>query len=616
MIKLILDGYLSRRLIMKLKRISKIILTLTALVLTVCMISSCGIFNIIANYFVNSMTISGPRDFESIEYKRPDFEAVSDAFDDFLIDLKSGKTGFALQYSLSDAYLLFNEAQTMYNIAEIKYYINVNDASFKTEKEYCAKEFAKLRVKLVEVYGAIVDYNQSADLLPTWTENDFNDLRVQRKLYDDEYIELMGKIAKIQSDYMEKSANISVTFKNETLLLQDILDKFDQGKITPDEYLEVVSDYYKNWTEVAAPLYIQLIKLNNRIAEKAECGSYQEYAYRFEYSRDYLPTDTVKVYDNVKKYIPKLYRTIVNSLDREALMGAYSANASFDHYTPIFNQYFATVSPDMKEAFAFMQKYHLSCIGNKAGMQAAGFTTYLPSYEMPFLYLYTQGSIDDISSFIHEFGHFYAFYKNNFESDSIIDVSEIHSQANELLFLPYYDFKNDDEREQYALSKIADMYVTVLEGCLMDEFQREVYENIDSVKTAEDINKIFKTVADTYSYADIIQTVPTEYIWAGITHNFVAPFYYISYAMSALPAIQIYSTSLDDANAAIRIYRNVLDETGFRSYLTVLKDNGLTTPFDKKTYTDLVKLPGKITKTDNGTSVSIPMPYAYLGLAA
>ena len=86
--------------------------------------------------------------------------------------------------------------------------------------------------------------------------------------------------------------------------------------------------------------------------------------------------------------------------------------------------------------------------------------------------------------------------------------------------------------------------------------------------------------------------------------------------MSALPAIQIYSTSLDDANAAIRIYRNVLDETGFRSYLTVLKDNGLTTPFDEKTYTDLAKLLGKITKTDNGTSVSIPMPYAYLGLAA
>ena len=39
---------------------------------------------------------------------------------------------------------------------------------------------------------------------------------------------------------------------------------------------------------------------------------------------------------------------------------------------------------------------------------------------------------------IHEFGHFYEFYTYGDEATAQLDVDEIHSQANELLFLPVY----------------------------------------------------------------------------------------------------------------------------------------------------------------------------------
>lgn len=600
---------------MKRNRLIRLILSITALVLTVCMVSSCGIFNIIANYVITSMTATGPVDFNTVEYKRPDFKKIHDAFDDFLIDIKSGKTGLTLQMTLSEAYMLFNDAQTQYNVAEIMYYNNVNDTTAKEESEYCAEEFAKLQVKLTEVYSAIVEYNQSADLLPGWTDDDFARLKVQKKLFDDEYIEISAEIAKLQTDYMEASANITVTHQGNSYTIDGLVEMVQAGRMDYSLYSSLVSNYYQKLSEEVAPLYLKLVKLNNRIAEKAECESYQEYAYKYEYSRDYLPEDITKVYNYVKQYMPNYYKEAVESINSEVLGTLYEKSYSINEYKTIFNSYFATISSDMRDAFTFMQKYNLYSIGNKKGMQQAGFTTYLPSYEMPYIYLYFQGTIDDVSSFIHEFGHFYAFYKNNFESDSIIDVSEIHSQANELLFLSSYDI-TPEQRANYTLSKLADMFTTIIDGCLMDEFQAYVHKNIDSIENVNDLNNVFENIAKSYNYQIFDLIIPYKYIWAAIPHNFVAPFYYISYAMSALPSIEIFSIAQENRADAIKIYRNVLDETGYRPYLTVLEANNLSTPFEEKTYQNLESLLSMIKPMSYVITTVLPKPYSFLGLAA
>jgi len=599
------------------KRLSRILVTVIAIILTVCMVTSCGIINIIANYIVSGLTQTGPVNFDTLEYVRPDFNKIHTSFDNFLSDLKAGRTGLSLQVSLSEAYTLFNDAQSQYAIAQISYYNNVNDDYAKTESEYCAEEFAKLQVKLTEVYAAIVEYGQADTLLVGWTDEDFENLAIQKELYDDEYITLQAEISKLQNQYLDLQANIELVYKNEHYTIDEVIDLFNKGEIDALTRQQLVLLYYTKLSEQATPIYIKLIHANNRIAEKAGFASYREYANRFDYSRDYTAEEIELLYHLVKTKVPTLYNQLILQLDTNVIDSIYQKPYKITDYNAIFNSYFGTVSPQMKEAYQFMLHYNLSSIGNESGMQQAGFTTYLPSYEMPYVYLYTRGTVDDISSFVHEFGHFYAFYKNGFESDGIIDISEIHSQTNELLFLNYYNL-TAEERINLSLYKIAEMYQTVIEGCTMDEFQHYVHENIDILKTHEDFNEAFKTIAAGYHYDIFYQGIPFETLWAAITHNFVAPFYYLSYAVSAIPSLEIYQISLENPDKAIQIYLNVLDETGYRSYKKVLSDNALNTPFEESTFEELSKLPALIqTQKSSLTSHnSLPKPYYFLGLAA
>ena len=117
------------------KRLTRIFLTVIAVILTVSMITSCGLINIIANYVVSGLTQTGPVDFNSIEYTRPDFETIHAGFDTFLADLKAGKNAFTLQMSLSETYTLFNEAQSQYAIAQIVYYNIGEDAKTQHRHE-------------------------------------------------------------------------------------------------------------------------------------------------------------------------------------------------------------------------------------------------------------------------------------------------------------------------------------------------------------------------------------------------------------------------------------------------------------------------------------------------
>ncbi len=603
---------------MKKTTLLRLTLTVIALILTVTMVSSCGILNLIAAFVVNNASENKAVDFNTIEYQRPDFEKITKAFDDLIFAIEEGESTLSILSDLGNASKAFQEAQTQYQIADIQYYNDVNNTFAKRESEICAEEFAKLQVKVTKMYQAILDNDLQDSLMVGWTKQDFDSLAVRIKLCDDEYVTIEKNITELRNEYMEKIANltfvyngVAYTIDQALALLTHITDEAEYR----EKYNEIVSLYYKSMATTSGYIYLKLIKLNNRIAEKAGYDSYAEYAYENEYMRDYTPKEIKDVYNFVKKSVLPLYEKTAYAIDSDLLAGIYQKEMTIDNHREILKTYFGEINGNMLSAYDFMKQYNLYSIGNKAGMQEAGFTTYLASYEMPYLYLYTNGNIDDISSFVHEFGHFYSFYKNGLESDGIIDVSEIQSQANELLFLSYYKL-TDEEREQYTLSKLNDLLTVIIEGCLYDEFQSYAHENIDSLNTPADLNKAFQAIADQYQYGDIYAGMPYQYLWAAISHNFVAPFYYISYAMSAMPAISIYSMSLDNRKEAIKIYNNITDETGYRSYLQVLKDNNLLTPFETPYYEKLEALILSFTADDTAKTASLPKPYGFLGIAA
>lgn len=560
-------------------RIRRILTVSVSLLLMISMLSSCGLVNLIADTIINFDAVF--RDFSELYYERPDFKEIEDAFVSVTQKIKNNKNSYSVLRSASEAFELYNDAYTQYNLVQIRFYGDVNDTEAEEEINYCAEQFALLDPILNDFYITALENGYEDTFFEGWSDTQIEYIRIQEKMFDDDYVDLVTRRTEIENEYMGLLSNHTIHYKGSDYTIDDI-----QGmNLSESAYRSLLAVYYNSLEANAAELYSELVGIYDILADKAGFDTYTEFSYRYVYQRDYSSEDVNDMYTYVKERIVPLYFEIKSMIDQDILDSALNAeNATFNQYDSIFKEYTSEISPTMHQAYKDMKKYHLYNIGSSEGMQAAGFTTYLPSYGMPYIYLYTYGDLGDISSFVHEFGHFFSYYYNGTESDNIIDVAEIQSQANEWLFMPYYDL-TEKQLDQYTLHSLSESLLTIIQGCLFDEFQQIVYRD----NITKDYKRLFESLAKDYGLDKVITSEVLPNYWALVHHNFVMPMYYISYAVSALPALEIFFISQENREEAIDSYLDVIDEAGYTEYLDVLDDADLSSPFKERTYERLSK---------------------------
>ena len=79
--------------------------------------------------------------------------------------------------------------------------------------------------------------------------------------------------------------------------------------------------------------------------------------------------------------------------------------------------------------------------------------------------------------------------------------------------------------------------------------------------------------------------------------------YYISYATSIVPALQIMEISIDDREEAIRVYNAVVRGDYEASFSEALEAVGLASPFEEQTIVDVVN--AVVDRTGVGRHVSV-----------
>ena len=116
------------------------------------------------------------------------------------------------------------------------------------------------------------------------------------------------------------------------------------------------------------------------------------------------------------------------------------------------------------------------------------------------------------------------------------------------------------------------MLESIFDGCLYDEFQRRVLEAPADL-TPEKLNAIHTELSVEYGVYDEQEWDGT---WVYISHNFAQPLYYISYAASAMAALQLWDLAQTDFPAAAETYMSVLRHGSYNmSYSQVLEECGL-----------------------------------------
>ena len=345
------------------------------------------------------------------------------------------------------------------------------------------------------------------------------------------------------------------------------INEADQDELTPTELNEKVG-----------PIFVKLVKIRT---ELAKLNGYDNYADLADdvYLRDYEPEDLKKLYAAVKKIGPRFFELY------------YGSDASFAFTEEAPEQGLATtlnklqsagskIDPVVSDSVELLKKHHLFDIGGDDDRMDGAFTTVFVENQVPFIYMKADG-VTDLQTLSHEIGHF-TDYRLNASPNNLVygggnlDISEIQANGLQALFTNFYDEIYGGELGKKAASaNLMDQLTNVMDGCIYDEFQREVYTHPDM--TLDEINKCYARIASEYGDETDDENA---YWWQYVSHTFDSPLYYVSYATSGIAALQLWDNSQTDFKGACKTWREIIDagcyNYGYRELMAKVKLIDLT----------------------------------------
>ncbi len=387
---------------------------------------------------------------------------------------------------------------------------------YRNYRSYYSRAYS---LYIAVLYDAL-NSRYGASLFYGWSNDEIQNIVTRYNLMSDSrYIEIEENLTELEMEY----------------------DQLDPGKNEAD-------------ANAAQEILLQIVEQNNLIADISGSDSYVEYAYE-GFGRTYEFDKAVEMCEYVKEYISPLLHDLGTAYleQREKSDEILSPDAkSGDEITrceKYVRDYAEEIGSYMSAAYRFMidcdLHYSANSVRNPRGLTGA-FTTYLDGSGAPYIYQYCTGGYGDLMTYVHEFGHFTSFKTNGSYGGYELDVAEIQSQGNEMLFLPYLtEIYGETAGEYMERAKIYNFLTSaVVMGCLLDEFQRIIYANPENYSAPGAMTSLFQNLLTEYG-ADIIAETSEnpdtfKYWWAIVRHTFASPFYYISYAVSALPALVLY----------------------------------------------------------------------------
>ena len=368
-------------------------------------------------------------------------------------------------------------------------------------------------------------------------------------------------VAEELADYEEMSDREAELWNRETELVLEY-----NALLERDDLSEPALNYRMG------TVFLELVRVRNELAEIYEYDSYAEFAYEMIFCRDFTPEDAAALSEAIKPYARRYYQDCYYSGVFQETIGEFSAGELMD----LLREYAPRISPRAAEAQAYMEEHGLYLLESMDLVAPLGFTATLAMYNAPFLYNSLYGEVYDVMDTFHEFGHYYDAYVNP-EPDPMFvggsyDIFEIHSTSMEALLYGWYDEIFGEDAEKAKIYCLDSLMSNVVSGCIYDEFLQYVCAHPDM--TVDEVNQAYYEIASSYGMGFFNGSM--RYYWMYVNHNFESPFYYISYSVSALAALQIWALAEQDRDAAIALYNEMIDYGAYDyEYCELLKTLGL-----------------------------------------
>jgi hypothetical protein len=539
-------------------------LRLIGILLTVCVLcvslSSCGTFMAFMSVLVSQ--IDG-YDGSIPILERYTFTLTQEDVDEFYEQLDvceevmfpDGKNTIRIETELQNLLISYYHIVTQMNVADMHYHSDLDNETFSDNYLFASSAYNDCYVAYMELCQKLYASDSA------YKEVFFED-------WDEDSIANMLRQNQQMADFEKQVDELLVEYRE--------LEEETFQKSVPE-------------------LYTRLVNLNHEIALKNGYDNYMDYAYDAVYQRDYTPDDVKQMQEYVKTYMVPLCKELKDNFLRirqgltngqmDQLVAllyddyAFADNGNLEFY---LNSLPDEMSKGMLECF---EKNNAIFCDSESSFDRA-YTNFIYDFNHP--YCYFGPGYQDVFTLAHELGHYYAMGMSYGASFSL-DLAEIHSQGNEMLLLTSLNGKIDETvYEALVAYKVFDMACTVILCSIVNEFEEYVY---DHVGASVNYDAVIERISQHYGGKAFIEESigdMKEY-WRLVVLE--APAYYISYAMSALPSLEIYAISqgsLEDGIAAYELlFAGLSDAQNTPELRETLADAGLGDPFAESFYVGL-----------------------------
>lgn len=366
----------------------------------------------------------------------------------------------------------------------------------------------------------------------------------------------------------------SIALEDNMESIQDQMSLVYQGRASNPNYVSDTLD-----------LYIDYIGYANQLATLKGYDDYYDYAYKDIFGRDYTSSDLANLSTYVKSNIKPLVSNfnLPTSLDSEynQILLGYLTSANFaNSNTPSRNMY-SNFAKEMGDQYTLCFNelwdggyYYFSSKENSLS------TAYVASLTSESKYLmYFSRNYQDIFTIIHEFGHYFALNNNSYNSSRAMDIKETHSTGSELLFLSYYldnapnNFKDviNVYRNRYIYSSLKG----ILQYSAISEIEKYAYKTnwVNKATLSDNIRSIWESYG--LSYND------NSYWCYPVV---LAPCYYVSYATSAICALQFYIKARNNFKDTVNDYLSLVNDKSNSSCVSIWEQGNIKSPFVSSAY--------------------------------
>ncbi|MBQ3939075.1 MAG: M3 family oligoendopeptidase [Clostridia bacterium] len=551
-----------------------------------------------------------------MKYIRPDAETVKARFAELTEQLRKADSYEAARAVFMEKEQAYKSTMTMAELANIRHSIDTRDEFYDGEVSFWNSFTPELQEYSQLWTMAMLESPFRADFSNEFGDIIFVNAEIELKAFSPEIIPELQKENELTVEYEKLLASAQIPFEGNIYTLSQLTpfktDSSDERRLAA---WKAEGQWYKDNQAKLDGIYDELVHLRDTMGKKLGYEGYTTLGYYRMGRNCYTKTDVEAFRAAVVKYLvplaDKIMREQAKRLGKTYPISFADAALSFRSGNPrpvgtaddILAQgkkFYDELSPETSEFFRTMLDCELMDVLSTEGKQSGGYCTGIADYEVPFIFANFNGTQGDVEVVTHEAGHAFEYWLNSKRVPidcawPSMEACEVHSMSMEFFAWPWAGgFFGKDERK-FLYSHLAGAITFIPYGTLVDHFQHVVYEKPEL--TPAERHAEWKRLLGVYMpWMKLDGEIPFYSEgegWQRQHHIYSSPFYYIDYCLAQTVSLEFWAMIQADMKNAWQHYMAYTVQGGSRTFTELLKNAGLTTPFDESCLRGVCEAAGK-----------------------